>query len=123
MGLKIRPIYHAVRRQWALLNGAVLFYSCLPLPKGWPVAFDKIALVVPGVGLGPGGVLAGGREAGRRGGGGLGRPAGCGLGRDGARLRIPRGFRAPSVPAGRTGPISGTTLAPPCRRRSSTSSS
>ncbi|MEL6129531.1 MAG: adenosylcobinamide-GDP ribazoletransferase [Cyanobacteria bacterium J06628_4] len=59
MGLRIRSICHAVHRQWALLNGAVLFYSCLPLPKGWPVAFDKIALVVPGVGLGLGGLLAG----------------------------------------------------------------
>ncbi|NEQ49072.1 MAG: adenosylcobinamide-GDP ribazoletransferase [Leptolyngbya sp. SIO3F4] len=47
----------AANQQWALLNGAVLFYTCLPLPASWPVRFDQIALVVPAVGFGVGSVL------------------------------------------------------------------
>ncbi|MEM7062264.1 MAG: adenosylcobinamide-GDP ribazoletransferase [Cyanobacteria bacterium P01_B01_bin.77] len=45
--------------QWALLNGAVLFYTRLPLPSQWPVAFGQAARVVPLIGLGLGGLLTG----------------------------------------------------------------
>ncbi|MEA5462108.1 adenosylcobinamide-GDP ribazoletransferase [Leptothoe sp. PORK10 BA2] len=59
MGLWIQAVCQAIHRQWALLNGAFLFYSCLPLPPAWPVAFDKIAWLAPGVGLALGGLLTG----------------------------------------------------------------
>lgn len=45
-------------RQWAILNGAILFYTRIPLPSGWPVSFDQIALVVPAIGMGIGSLLA-----------------------------------------------------------------
>ena len=47
------------QRQWALFNGAVLFYTRLPMPKHWPVEFGQIARVAPVVGLGLGILLAG----------------------------------------------------------------
>lgn len=58
----IRPWIKAVMRvgrsQWSLLNGALLFYTCVPLPQRWPVEFGQIARMVPVVGLGLGGFLA-----------------------------------------------------------------
>ncbi|MEM9486320.1 MAG: adenosylcobinamide-GDP ribazoletransferase [Cyanobacteria bacterium P01_F01_bin.116] len=47
-----------VNEPWAVLNGSLLFYTCVPLPSQWPVRFDRISWVVPVVGLGLGGVLA-----------------------------------------------------------------
>ncbi|MEO0540474.1 MAG: adenosylcobinamide-GDP ribazoletransferase [Cyanobacteria bacterium P01_A01_bin.105] len=46
-------------RVWASVNGAVLFYSALPLPAQWPARFGRVALLAPAMGLGLGGVLAG----------------------------------------------------------------
>ena len=43
--------FQAAKVQWALFNGAVLFYTRLPLPSCWPVRFEKIARVAPLVGL------------------------------------------------------------------------
>ena len=57
-----RWIQHVVRvghQQWAMFNGALLFYTCVPLPQRWPVEFGQIARVVPVVGLGLGALLAG----------------------------------------------------------------
>ena len=59
MGQRLGTVFRAVYQQWALLNGAVLFYTCLPLPASWPVRFEPIALVVPVIGVGLGGLLAG----------------------------------------------------------------
>lgn len=58
MGPLIKTFCQVAYGQWALLNGAFLFYSRLPLPTGWPVAFDKIAWLAPGVGLCLGGLMA-----------------------------------------------------------------
>lgn len=58
MGPWLKAVLRAVNGQWALLNGALLFYTRVPLPSQWPVRFDRIALVVPIIGLGLGGVLA-----------------------------------------------------------------
>ncbi|NEP62342.1 MAG: adenosylcobinamide-GDP ribazoletransferase [Symploca sp. SIO2G7] len=46
-------------RQWTILNAALLFYTCIPIPQQWPVAFEQIAVVLPFIGLGIGGLLAG----------------------------------------------------------------
>ena len=59
MGRWIRRVIQAGQQQWASLNGAVLFYTCLPLPPGWPVEFDQIARVAPVVGCGLGALLSG----------------------------------------------------------------
>ncbi|MBE9068759.1 adenosylcobinamide-GDP ribazoletransferase [Leptolyngbya cf. ectocarpi LEGE 11479] len=59
MGRWIERIVRIGYGQWAVLNGAVLFYTRLPLPSRWPVAFDRVAGVVPIIGLGLGGLLAG----------------------------------------------------------------
>ena len=40
-----------------MVNGAVLFYTCLPLPSHLPVKFGSISRVAPAVGLGIGGLL------------------------------------------------------------------
>ncbi|MBT9315739.1 adenosylcobinamide-GDP ribazoletransferase [Leptothoe spongobia] len=50
-------VWRAAHQQWALFNGAVLFYTCLPLPAHWPMRFEPIALIVPVIGLGLGGIL------------------------------------------------------------------
>ena len=54
----IERIVQSSYQQWAVLNGAILFYTRIPLPSSWPVAFDRIALLVPVVGIGIGGLLA-----------------------------------------------------------------
>ena len=59
MGQWIQTVVRLGQSQWALLNGAFLFYTCVPLPQRWPVEFSQIARVVPLVGLGFGGCLAG----------------------------------------------------------------
>ena len=59
MGRWMGGIFQAGQRSWALLNGAVLFYTRVPLPRKWPVELGRIALVAPGIGLGLGGLLAG----------------------------------------------------------------
>lgn len=59
MGRWIERISRIGYGQWAILNGAVLFYTRLPLPPQWPVAFGQVAWVVPIIGLGLGGLLAG----------------------------------------------------------------
>lgn len=48
------------RRQglWSHLNGAVLFYTCLPLSAAWPIQLGRVALLAPVIGLGLGGLLA-----------------------------------------------------------------
>lgn len=43
---------------WARWNGAVLFYTCLPLPERWPAEFARIAQWAPWVGVLLGGLLA-----------------------------------------------------------------
>lgn len=59
MGQWIKRIVRLGYGQWALLNGAVLFYTRLPLPPRWPATFAQVARIVPMVGLGLGGLLAG----------------------------------------------------------------
>jgi adenosylcobinamide-GDP ribazoletransferase len=44
---------------WAVINGAFLFYTVLPLPGNWPVNVERAAQGIVGVGLGMGGLLAG----------------------------------------------------------------
>ncbi|MEL6471768.1 MAG: adenosylcobinamide-GDP ribazoletransferase [Cyanobacteria bacterium J06623_4] len=39
-------------------NGALMFYTCLPIPRSWPVSFRQIACWVPWIGLVIGGILA-----------------------------------------------------------------
>ncbi len=41
------------------LGGAIVFYTCLPLPPTWPLKFDRIAQWAPWVGLLLGAYLAG----------------------------------------------------------------
>ena len=43
---------------WASWNGAIAFYTCLPLPPQWPVEFRWVARWVPLVGLSIGMLLA-----------------------------------------------------------------
>ncbi|MGC1308031.1 MAG: adenosylcobinamide-GDP ribazoletransferase [Phormidesmis sp.] len=43
---------------WANLNGALMFYTCLPVPKRFPLEFRWIARWVPCVGIIIGGLLA-----------------------------------------------------------------
>ncbi len=47
-----------VKACWASWNAALMFYTCLPIPTGWPLAFAHIARWVPVVGLVIGGVMA-----------------------------------------------------------------
>lgn len=47
------------RAAWATLNAAILFYTCLPLPRTWPTAFDGLARAAPLVGMLLGGMLSG----------------------------------------------------------------
>lgn len=54
-----KAVVRSGRQQWALFNGAFLFYTRLPVPDGWPVEFGQIAQVVPLVGIGLGALLAG----------------------------------------------------------------
>ncbi|ESA36088.1 cobalamin-5 -phosphate synthase [Leptolyngbya sp. Heron Island J] len=58
MGQWIKAVAQTGQRQWALLNGAWLFYTCLPVPRNWPVQFGQIARVAPIVGAGLGGCQA-----------------------------------------------------------------
>jgi adenosylcobinamide-GDP ribazoletransferase len=44
--------------QWASWNAALMFYTCLPIPQGWPLEFRWIARWVPWVGVVVGGLLA-----------------------------------------------------------------
>jgi len=39
-----------LKRSLANWNGALMFYTCLPIPSYWPLAFDTIARWVPWVG-------------------------------------------------------------------------
>lgn len=59
MGWRIENLARIVQRKWALLNGAILFYTCLPIPQKWPVEVHQVALAAPVIGLGLGGLLAG----------------------------------------------------------------
>lgn len=59
MGGWIERIVRISYQQWALFNGAILFYTRLPLPPQWPVEFRQIALVVPIIGIGLGLLLTG----------------------------------------------------------------
>ncbi len=59
MGNWKKTVVRTGRRQWALLNGALLFYTRLPLPGNWPVEFGQIARMAPVVGIGLGAFLAG----------------------------------------------------------------
>ncbi|MBD2425057.1 adenosylcobinamide-GDP ribazoletransferase [Phormidium sp. FACHB-1136] len=49
----------ALARLWAQLGGAILFYTILPLPRGWVPQFEGIAALAPWVGVGLGVGLAG----------------------------------------------------------------
>ena len=53
----VQAIFKALEQRWAVVNGAVLFYTCLPLPSHLPVKFGSISRVAPAVGLGIGGLL------------------------------------------------------------------
>ena len=39
-----------LKRTWASFNGALMFYTCLPIPKSWPLEFAQIARWVPWIG-------------------------------------------------------------------------
>lgn len=41
------------------IGGAILFYTCCPLPQSWPFTFDRIVRWAPGVGVLIGAYLAG----------------------------------------------------------------
>jgi adenosylcobinamide-GDP ribazoletransferase len=43
---------------WRSLGGAIVFYTCIPLPSGWTLEFRRIARWAPFVGLLIGGLLA-----------------------------------------------------------------
>ena len=38
------------KHTWASFNGALMFYTCLPIPRSWPIAFAQAARWVPWVG-------------------------------------------------------------------------
>ena len=46
------------KRSLANWNGALMFYTCLPIPSQWPLAFEKTARWVPWVGALIGALLA-----------------------------------------------------------------
>ncbi|NEP17882.1 MAG: adenosylcobinamide-GDP ribazoletransferase [Leptolyngbya sp. SIO4C1] len=48
-----------LRKQWARLNAALLFYTRLPLPRSWPTAFESLAKAAVLVGCLIGLLLAG----------------------------------------------------------------
>lgn len=48
----------AAIKAWASWNGALMFYTCLPIPQSWPLEFRWIARWVPLVGAVVGGLLA-----------------------------------------------------------------
>ena len=54
-----KQVVQTGKQQWACLNGAILFYTCIPLPHRWPVQFGQIARLTPAIGLALGGLLAG----------------------------------------------------------------
>jgi len=47
-----------LKHTWASFNGALMFYTCLPIPKSWPLEFAWIARWVPWVGGVVGALLA-----------------------------------------------------------------
>ena len=47
-----------IKATWARWNGAIAFYTCLPLPSNWPVEFRWVARWLPLVGLLVGVLLA-----------------------------------------------------------------
>ncbi len=47
-----------MKRFWASWNGALMFYTCLPIPQSWPLEFRYVARWVPWVGAVVGGLLA-----------------------------------------------------------------
>ncbi|MBT9313762.1 adenosylcobinamide-GDP ribazoletransferase [Leptothoe kymatousa] len=55
----MRTLAHKVSGIWATVNGAILFYTRIPLPHRWPAKFARIALIVPWVGVGLGVLLSG----------------------------------------------------------------
>lgn len=59
MGQWYRQVVRTGQQQVACFNGAILFYTCIPLPHRWPVQFDQIARLAPVIGLALGGLLAG----------------------------------------------------------------
>ncbi|MGB3294703.1 MAG: adenosylcobinamide-GDP ribazoletransferase [Phormidesmis sp.] len=46
----MEPIKSAFVRAWASWNGSLMFYTCLPLPRAWPLEFRWIARWAVGVG-------------------------------------------------------------------------
>lgn len=51
---QVRKWFPSVARLWATVNGAILFYTRIPLPRHWPATFTSIALVAPWIGVGLG---------------------------------------------------------------------
>ena len=54
----IEPMKAAFCRAWASWNGALMFYTCIPLPSAWPLEFIWIARWAVGVGAIIGALLA-----------------------------------------------------------------
>ena len=56
------PLHKAMQRWWiqqlSRFIGAITFYTVIPVPTNWAIAFDGIARFAPLVGLGIGGLLA-----------------------------------------------------------------
>ncbi len=59
MGRWINELSQNIYGLWATQNGAILFYTRLPLPKKWPVNFSHIALIAPWIGIELGAILSG----------------------------------------------------------------
>lgn len=54
----IKPMKAGLVAAWASWNGALMFYTCLPLPPAWPSEFRWAARGAVGVGAVVGGLLA-----------------------------------------------------------------
>ncbi len=55
---KLKQVKRAIAQGWASWNGALMFYTCLPIPQRWPLEFCYVARWVPWVGAVVGGLLA-----------------------------------------------------------------
>ncbi|MEM6251882.1 MAG: adenosylcobinamide-GDP ribazoletransferase [Cyanobacteria bacterium P01_D01_bin.156] len=58
-GRAFQRLFRRGTQFWATLNGAVLFYTRVPLPQSWPAEFKNIALIAPLIGIALGVLLCG----------------------------------------------------------------